>query len=117
MLQEIETDASAAPAAEAALPPQVSKPASLTGALVQRGRERSPRFATPTEAAFEAAPAPAPAPAVATATLPALEDVPLVFAKRPAKAGAAPASRLYEALFFAACCAVFFATFLFVLRI
>jgi hypothetical protein len=47
------------------------------------------------------------------------DEVPLVFA-RPRERKAAPpaprASRMSDALFAVACCAVFFATFLFVLR-
>jgi hypothetical protein len=123
MLHEIES-----PATESERPAPVlpSKPASLTGALVQRGRDRGPRLrSVPLLDAEPAAPAPAAigaeAPAVdAPASHDALlDEVPLVFV-RPKKAApkampAAP-SRWSEAMFVAACCAAFFATFLFVLR-
>lgn len=114
-------------------PAQPTKAASLTGALVQRGRDRAPRMpalATPAPAFLaaepepatdpaepEAEPVPAPAPAIELAAV--SDEVPLVFnrARKPAAAEAAPgSSRWSEVLFVAACCAAFFATFLFVLR-
>jgi hypothetical protein len=90
----------------------VSKPASLTGALVQRGRDRAPRLEAPI-AELAAAPAPP-----AELPAPASDEVPLVFVRSPRKEAAlhASASGVSELLFFAACCAAFLATFLFVLR-
>jgi hypothetical protein len=108
-------------------PVQPTKAASLTGALVQRGRERAPRMpalAVPPPAFLAAEPAPppepapAPAPAPAAGFAPVSDEVPLVFnrARKPAAEAAASSSRWSEMLFVAACCAAFFATFLFVLR-
>jgi hypothetical protein len=112
MLHEIESDpieSQPEPAAEAAPP---SKPAALTGTLIQRGRDRGPRLTTLPVVEVE----PAPAAAMPAAVTPS-DEVPLVFAKpKWAAAPAARASRWSEALFVAACCAAFFATFLFVLR-
>jgi hypothetical protein len=114
MLQEIESDpiqSEPALASDPAERTQPTKAAALTGALVQRGRDRAPRLPQ-VPVLVQAEPAPAPAPD------PVSDEVPLVFAKPPRKAAppAAGASRWSEALFVAACCAAFFATFLFVLR-
>jgi hypothetical protein len=111
-------------------PAQPNKAASLTGALVQRGRDRAPRMpvlAVPAPAFLAAEPAPAPAPepeahpaepAPAAELAPVSDEVPLVFnrARKPAADAAPGSSRWSEVLFVAACCAAFFATFLFVLR-
>jgi hypothetical protein len=127
MLQDIESDpiesepvleTDAAPAAQ---PAQPTKPASLTGSLVQRGRDRAPRIPqVPVPASVVTAPAPAPEAPPAAEFAPVSDEVPLVFAKTPRKAApeaeAPGESRWSEALFVAACCAAFFATFLFVLR-
>lgn len=98
-------------------PPAPTRPASLTGALVQRGRDRAayaPEIASPepmeVAPAIEETPVPAPEPA------PFEEEVPLVFAPRDAAAIERPPSRFSDALFVVACCAAFFATFLFALR-
>ena len=96
-------------------PPQFTKAASLTGTLVQRGRDRAPRLPKPPPVEPEPAFAPAPEPmAPVPAPTPVADEVPLVFARKPA----APASdsRYSGALFFALCCVAFLATFLFVLR-
>ena len=133
MFQEIERDSiesAPVPAAEPRQPAAPIKPASLTGALVQRGRDRAPSLpeVSIVPVAMRAEPAPASPPELATAPEPAPEaalvatpvsdEVPLVFAKprRKAEASAPRATRWSEALFVAACCAAFFATFLFVLR-
>lgn len=120
MLQDIESDPIGSEPALETDPPQrtqPTKPASLTGALVQRGRDRAPRLPDlPAPAFATAEPAAAPAPAAEFA--PVSDEVPLVFAKAPRRAApeAAREPRWSEALFVAACCAAFFATFLFVLR-
>jgi hypothetical protein len=124
MLQDIESDpieSEPVPETDAAPPAQPTKPASLTGSLVQRGRDRAPRIShvpVPASTFVVAAPAPAPEPAPTAAFAPVSDEVPLVFAKPPRKAApeARGGSRWSEALFVAACCAAFFATFLFVLR-
>jgi hypothetical protein len=125
-MQNIESDPTKSVPAAAAEPRQPSQPvkaASLTGALVQRGRDRAPRLPSvplmPVPLPAEPAPTPTPltAPAPAAEFAPVSEEVPLVFAKPRRKAEPAPRpSRWSEALFVAACCAAFFATFLFVLR-
>jgi hypothetical protein len=104
-------------ASETSQPAQPVKAASLTGALVQRGRDRAPLRSSvpPTPVTMQAEPLPTPTPAPELA--PVSDAVPLVFAKPRRKAEPAPdASRWSEVLFVAACCAAFFATFLFVLR-
>jgi len=122
MLQETEshpTESQPAPTQAASPPP--SKPAPLTGSRVQRGRDRGPRLSSvPMLDAEPALPAPVaarPEPAAAFAPDDPHDEVPLVFAK-PKKpvAPARATSRWSEAMFVAACCAAFFATFLFVLR-
>jgi hypothetical protein len=91
MLRQFESELIEREAARARTAAQPPKPATLTGALVQRGRERAPRLA---EAGDGQA-------------LPASE------ARRlPAWV----AARASEALFALACCAAFFASFLIVLR-
>jgi len=111
MLQEFETDPSESEPALETHPPQVTKAAALTGALVQRGRDRAPRLPAVPVPVLEAEPEPV------FPSAPVSDEVPLVFARPPRKAAApARASRWSEALFVAACCAAFFATFLFVLR-
>jgi hypothetical protein len=122
MLHDIENDpieSEPVLGTDAAQPAQPTKPASLTGSLVQRGRDRAPRLpelAVPTFVA--AAPVPAPESVPAAEFAPVSDEVPLVFARTPRKAApeARRESRWSEALFVAACCAAFFATFLFVLR-
>ena len=112
MLQAIETDSIEGAPEREANAPQPTKAAALTGALVQRGRDRGPRLG---DRAAEAPPAPAPAAVMAAVT----DEVPLVFARPRERKAAEPApraSRMSDALFAVACCAVFFATFLFVLR-
>lgn len=108
-------------------PPAPTKPASLTGALVQRGRDRA---ATAPEApaaieTLEAIAEPAEIAEVQTEAAPiepiaaeaeALGEVPLVFEPREAAVAEAAPSRFTDALFVLACCAAFFATFLFALR-
>jgi hypothetical protein len=74
--------------ARAAQPPG---PASLTGALVQRGRERAPRLTAPPEPEPEAP-------------------------RKEHRLPAWVAARASEALFALACCAAFLASFLIVLR-
>jgi hypothetical protein len=122
MLQEIENDpieSEPVLGTDAAQPAQPTKPASLTGSLVQRGRDRAPRLpALPVPTFVAAEPVPAPEPVPAAEFAPVSDEVPLVFARTPRKAAPAARreSRWSEALFVAACCAAFFATFLFVLR-
>jgi hypothetical protein len=126
MLQETQNiesnpiESEPARAAQAPQPAQAIKAASLTGSLVQRGRDRAPRLPTMPVLPVLVQPEPAatPAPAPAPALAPVSEEVPLVFARprRKAESPAPRASRWSEALFVAACCAAFFATFLFVLR-
>jgi hypothetical protein len=129
--QDIESDPiESAPALEidSPQPTPPTKAASLTGALVQRGRDRAPRIPAlpvPAPAFMTREPEPAPAPLAAEPEpgpvvefAPVSDEVPLVFARpRKAPAEATPgASRWSEVMFVAACCAAFFATFLFVLR-
>jgi hypothetical protein len=121
MFQEIESDSSESTPALPIDPPKPAPPikaAALTGALVQRGRDRAPLLPEVSIVPMAVqAEEPAPAPDAAPAAAPVSDEVPLVFAKPRRKAEAAPrASRWSEALFVAACCAAFFATFLFVLR-
>lgn len=122
MLQNIESDSiESAPLLEngAVQPAQPTKAAALTGSLVQRGRDRAPRIPQVPASAFVVAapdPAPEPAPAPAVEFAPVSDEVPLVFAKPPRKAAPKGESRWSEALFVAACCAAFLASFLFVLR-
>jgi hypothetical protein len=121
-------------------PPAPTKPASLTGALVQRGRDRAARApdrstrapgqtlhtAVGGDAAFQSA-APSPEPTFEASPEPSLGanpersfdadvEVPLVFAPRDATALERSPSRFTDALFVLACCGAFFATFLFALR-
>jgi len=104
-VQELDLDAPAAASPSAQL---LAKPGALTGALIQRGRERAPRLmetSMPMEAAqHEAAPAGA---SPVFEALPAL-DATLATPQR---------SRWTDVIFAAACCVAFFATFLFVLRL
>jgi hypothetical protein len=125
MLQDIESNSiERAPlletgAVQPAQPAQPTKAAALTGSLVQRGRDRAPRIPqVPASAFVVAAPDPAPEPAPSVEFAPVSDEVPLVFAKPPRKAApeARGESRWSEALFVAACCAAFLASFLFVLR-
>jgi hypothetical protein len=82
-----------------------SKPGELTGALVQRGRERAPRLMeTSMPMEFEQ-------PDAALAAMPLLET-----AAEPSAPLATPRSRWTNVVFAAACCIAFFAAFLFVLR-
>ena len=100
MLQEIEIDSQETrPELETDALPQ-AKAATLTGAFVQRGRDRAPRLQE--SSLSEARPSDDTAPAAATAP--------------PLKLPPPPASRWSDALFLVACCAAFFATFLFVLH-
>src|SRR5262245_26065496 len=95
----LELDAPAATSPSALL----AKAGTLTGALVQRGRERSPRLmetSMPMELPSPAAPAAA------------LEPMPMPAAPE----ATAERSRWNDVIFAAACCVAFFATFLFVLR-
>ncbi len=102
MLQDTEMDAKNGQP-ELEMDPPVAKAAALTGALVQRGRDRAPRVheARADGGAFDT-------------TL----EPPALVAEAPLKVElAAPrSSRWADALFVAACCAAFFASFLFVLR-
>ncbi len=103
---QLELDAPAATSPAAALQ---AKPGSLTGALVQRGRERSPRLAETSIPSESVAPE--------LVALPAPEPAPLL-PKPVVRVPATPrrTSRWADALFAAACCVAFFASFLFVLR-
>jgi hypothetical protein len=96
---QLELDAPAATSPAAALQ---GKAGSLTGALVQRGRERAPRLmetSMPIELPTPVAPGAPEVTSTETAVL------------------AAPArSPWTDVIFAAACCVAFFATFLFVLR-
>lgn len=139
MLHEVEVDAIEERPALEIDPPAPTKPASLTGALVQRGRDRAAHAPEPIHAAalapieaaalapnVAAAPAPieAAAPAAIEAALespepgfePTTDEVPLVFAPRDGATLERAPSRFSDALFVLACCAAFFATFLFALR-
>jgi len=99
--QQLDLDAPAATSPSALL----AKPGALTGALVQRGRERAPRLME-TSMPLEMAQL-EPVPAELSVFEPASEpSVPL----------ATPRSRWTDVVFAAACCVAFFATFLFVLR-
>jgi hypothetical protein len=134
MLQDLEVEAvDELPILEIA-PPAPTKPASLTGALVQRGRDRAaraPEHALPATAAshaateFAAASPPPTHEASPEASFdasaepsfePTSDEVPLVFAPRDAAAFERSPSRFTDALFVLACCGAFFATFLFALR-
>ena len=142
MLQDLEVEAvDELPVLEID-PPAPTKPASLTGALVQRGRDRAARapehalhaaaashagteFAAPSpgptheaspEAGFDAS-AEASFEASAEPSFESASDpVPLVFAPRDTAALERSPSRFADALFVLACCGAFFATFLFALR-
>jgi hypothetical protein len=141
MLQDVEVDAVEERPVLEIDPPAPTKPASLTGALVQRGRDRASH--TPESAAEAPVPMMAAAPpepisapgfsepvAEAPAEIaeaheePGLEasfgpedqEVPLVFAPRDGAALERSPSRFSDALFVLACCGAFFATFLFALR-
>jgi len=105
MLQEIEIDSQESQPELEMEAPQQSKAAALTGAFVQRGRDRAPRVQEVRSPAFletDAEP-------LAAVSAPAI-------AQKGAPPPARRASRWGDALFVAACCAAFFATFLFVLR-
>jgi hypothetical protein len=126
MLQDVEVEAVDERPALEIDPPGATKPASLTGALVQRGRDRAARApehalraAAPSEAAFEFV-APSPEPSFEVSPEPSFEpdadEVPLVFAPRDGAALERSPSRFSDALFVLACCGAFFATFLFALR-
>jgi hypothetical protein len=84
----------------------LAKPGALTGALVQRGRERAPRLME-TSMPMEIA-----EPAAAPIELPVSETTP----EPSAPLATPPRSRWTDVVFAAACCVAFFATFLFVLR-
>ena len=99
----LELDAPAATSPAALL----AKPGALTGALVQRGRERAPRLME------TSMPAELASPAHAALAQPPLELMPALPA---APAFEEPRSRWTDVIFAAACCVAFFATFLFVLR-
>lgn len=131
MLQDVEVEAVEERPVLEIDPPTPTKPASLTGALVQRGRDRAahaPEAAAeallPIAAAPEIAPIAA-APEITGASPEAIaepsfepdsDEVPLVFAPRDGAALEASPSRFSDALFVLACCGAFFATFLFALR-
>jgi hypothetical protein len=100
--QELDLDAPAATSPSALL----AKPGALTGALVQRGRERAPRLMETSMPMEFAQPEPAPL------ALPVFEAAP----ELPAPLTTAQPSRWTDVVFAAACCVAFFATFLFVLR-
>ena len=103
--QELEYDAPAAPTPNA----MPAKAGALTGAFVQRGREKAPRLietSLPIEIAQPAA-APVIAPPVFEADP---EPAPVAALALPER------SRWTDVIFAAACCIAFFATFLFVLR-
>ncbi len=91
MLQRFENELIAREAERARAAAQPPGPASLTGALVQRGRERAPRLTAPAEPQGEAQ-------------------------GKERRLPAWVAARASEALFAVACCAAFLASFLIVLR-
>jgi hypothetical protein len=91
MLQQFENELIEREAERARAVAQSPGPASLTGALVQRGRERSPRLTAPAEPQAEAP-------------------------RQERRLPAWVAARASEALFALACCAAFLASFLIVLR-
>lgn len=103
----------------------LAKPVELTGALVQRGRERAfwlMETSLPMEIA-EPEPAPhalpAPVPRAQAPELQAPAPVPELHAQAPqlrAPLATAQASRRTNVVFAAACCVAFFAIFLFALR-
>ena len=99
---KLDLDAPAATSPSALL----AKPGALTGALVQRGRERAPRLME-TSMPMEIA-----QPAAAPIELPVFETTP----ELSAPLATPPRSRWTDVVFAAACCVAFFATFLFVLR-
>jgi len=100
--QELDLDAPAATSPSALL----AKPGALTGALVQRGRERAPRLMETSMPMEFAQPEPAPL------ALPVFEAA----LELPAPITTEQPSRWTDVVFAAACCVAFFATFLFVLR-
>lgn len=138
MLQDVEVEAVDAQPALEIDPPTPTRPASLTGALVQRGRDRAahaPEPAADAPAPFEAAaPFAEPSPEFTPEASPEFtpeasfesspepsfesdgDEVPLVFSPRDAAALSRSPSRFSDALFVLACCGAFFATFLFALR-
>jgi hypothetical protein len=85
---------------------QPAKPGALTGAFVQRGRERAPRLRE-TSMPIEIA-----QPEAAPLAMPVFETAPEPFAP----VATPQRSRWTDVIFAAACCVAFFATFLFVLR-
>jgi hypothetical protein len=85
----------------------MAKPGALTGALVQRGRERAPRLM---ETSLPMEPVQSVAPPFGAS--PVYEAVPAL----DATLATPQHSRWTDAIFAAACCVAFFATFLFVLR-
>jgi hypothetical protein len=91
MLRQFESELIEREVARARAAAQPPKPAALTGALVQRGRERAPRL---TEGG----------------------DAPTLPAPEARRLPAWVAARAAEALFALACCAAFLASFLIVLR-
>jgi hypothetical protein len=91
MLRQFENELIEREAERARAAAQPSAPASLTGALVQRGRERGPRLTAPPDREPE---------------------VP----QRKPRLPAWVAARASETLFALACCAAFLASFLIVLR-
>ena len=103
--QELELDAPATTSPSAVL----AKPGALTGALVQRGREKAPRLIETSMPMEIAEPAAA---LMAQLAPPVSEPAPAL----PAALPTPPRSRWTDAIFVAACCVAFFATFLFVLR-
>ena len=97
---QLELDAPAATSPAALL----GKPGALTGALVQRGRERAPRLIEASMPMELMPPAPVAHPLRETALeLPPAPPTP-------------EHSRWTDVIFAAACCVAFFATFLFVLH-
>lgn len=140
MLQDVEVEAVEERPVLEIDPPAPTRPASLTGALVQRGRDRASHTPEPTEAPIPTmvatAPEPISAPGFAERVAeapseiaeaheeaspeasfgPEADEVPLVFAPRDGAALERSPSRFSDALFVLACCGAFFATFLFALR-
>ena len=97
---ELELDAPAATSPTALL----AKAGALTGALVQRGRERAPRLIEAGMPMEQMPPAPATHP---------LREAAVELQPAPPTPGH---SRWTDVIFAAACCVAFFATFLFVLH-
>jgi hypothetical protein len=119
MSMQMQTDAT--PAAQRGRDSSAyAKPAALSGALLQRGRARAPRLEEvpplPRNEAAAFAPEPAAAEPLA-AFRPEPEPTPAFAPALAAPLAPEKSSRFADALFAAICCAAFFATFLFFLKL